>query len=69
MHSDGLELPRSVCTEVLVQYRGKSMNAKLRSDGGRDDRDGVVALEREIDKGRHGPDWLVPACVTLRCAS
>ena len=45
------------------------MNAKLRSDGGRDDRDGVVALEREIDKGRHGPDWLVPAFVTLRWAS
>jgi len=69
MYSDGLELPRSMCTEILVQYRGKSMNAKQKSDGGRDDRDGVVALEREIDKGKYGPDWLVPACVTLRCAS
>jgi hypothetical protein len=45
------------------------INAKVKFDGGRDDRDGVVALEREIDKGSCGSDWLVPAFVTARCAS
>ena len=37
--------------------------------------DEVVTLKREIDDGTCiddgacGPDWLVPGCVTLRCAS